>query len=116
LNALFPLAVALAIGVPLVRAGNRRNYFFIALLLGIGVAILLVHLAWQGSVGVPARGGLVVGLDIVLFVISVMGGRVIPMFTNNGVPGAQARRLPWVERSAPCSRCSRSMCCTHRRC
>lgn len=100
LNALFPLAVALAIGVPLVQAGNRRNYFFIVLLLGIGVANLLVHLAWQGSVGVPARGGLVVGLDIVLFVISVMGGRVIPMFTNNGVPGAQARRLPWVERAA----------------
>ncbi|HET7403361.1 MAG TPA: NnrS family protein, partial [Usitatibacter sp.] len=31
-NAAFPLAVAVGIGRPLVRAGNRRNYFFIAAL------------------------------------------------------------------------------------
>ena len=100
LNALFPVAVAVAIGVPLVQARNRRNYFFIALLLGIGAANLYVHVAWQGELAVPARGGLVIGLDIVLFVISVMAGRVVPMFTNNGVPGAQARRNIWVERAA----------------
>jgi uncharacterized protein involved in response to NO len=29
-----------------------------------------------------------------------MGGRVIPMFTNNGVPGVQATRRPWVEKFA----------------
>jgi uncharacterized protein involved in response to NO len=35
-----------------------------------------------------------------LFVICVMGGRVIPMFTNNAIPGAQALRHPWVEKIA----------------
>jgi uncharacterized protein involved in response to NO len=49
-------------------------------------------------VAVPAVLGLVAGLDIVLFVMAVMGGRVIPMFTNNGIPGTQARRLPLVEK------------------
>ena len=37
-----------------------------------------------------------VGLDIVLFIVAVLSGRVIPMFTNNGLPGASAhgnRRL-----------------------
>ena len=29
-----------------------------------------------------------------------MGGRVIPMFTNNGVPGAAATRKPFVEKAA----------------
>jgi uncharacterized protein involved in response to NO len=29
-----------------------------------------------------------------------MGGRVIPMFTNNGVPGANATRRPALERAA----------------
>jgi len=28
----------------------------------------------------------------------VMAGRVVPMFTNNGVPGAQASRRPWLEK------------------
>src|SRR5690606_4909669 len=91
LNAAFPVAVAVAIGVPLVQARNRRNYFFVALLLGIAAAILVLHLAMRGDSAFPARSGLVIGLDIVLFVISVIAGRVVPMFTNNGVPGAQAR-------------------------
>ena len=29
-----------------------------------------------------------------------MAGRVLPMFTNNGVPGANATRNPWVEKLA----------------
>jgi uncharacterized protein involved in response to NO len=36
----------------------------------------------------------------VLFIMAVMGGRVIPMFTNNGVPGAGALRHEWVEKAA----------------
>jgi uncharacterized protein involved in response to NO len=30
----------------------------------------------------------------------VMAGRVVPMFTNNGVPGASAGRHPWVEKAS----------------
>jgi len=41
-----------------------------------------------------------VALDVMLFILCVMGGRVIPMFTNNGVPGAQARRVAWLENVA----------------
>jgi uncharacterized protein involved in response to NO len=32
--------------------------------------------------------------------MAVMGGRVIPMFTNNGVPQAKAQRHAWLERAA----------------
>lgn len=97
-NAGFPIAVALAIGIPLGRSGNRRNYFFVGLLILMGGTVLAFHLAYQGTLELPARLGLVVGLDIILFVMAVMGGRVIPMFTNNGIPGTQARRLPLVEK------------------
>jgi uncharacterized protein involved in response to NO len=98
-NAGFVLAVAIAIAVPLARAENRRNYFFIALLAALGMAALMAQLpsTWTDS---AQRIGLRVGLDLVLFIITVMGGRVIPMFTNNGVPGAQARRQPLVEKAA----------------
>ena len=33
-----------------------------------------------------------------LFILSVMAGRVVPMFTNNGVPGAGASRHPMLEK------------------
>jgi uncharacterized protein involved in response to NO len=98
-NAAFPLAVAAGIGVPLARAGNRRNYFFVVLLVALAVAILTVHLAQLGTLDLPGWLGIQVALDVVLFVMTVMGGRVIPMFTNNGVPGARARRVPWLERT-----------------
>jgi uncharacterized protein involved in response to NO len=99
-NAAFPFAVAAGIAVPLVQARNSRNYFFIALLAGIGVVALCVHLALMGIIEWPARAGLRAMLDLVLFIIAVIAGRVIPMFTNNGVPGAGACRLPWLEKAS----------------
>jgi uncharacterized protein involved in response to NO len=99
-NAAFPIAVAIGIGIPLIQSRNRRNYFFVALLLGLGALQLALHLGSLDVVAWPARASLQVGLDVVLFIIAVMGGRVIPMFTNNGVPGTRATRRPIVERLA----------------
>ena len=99
-NAAFPVAVAIGIGIPIVQSGNRRNYFFIALLLLLGLAVLAFHLAHLGVLPWPERASLQVGLDVVLFILAVMGGRVIPMFTNSGIPGVKATRRPMVERLA----------------
>ena len=97
-NAAFPLAVAAAIAVPLVGSGNKRNYFFIALLAGCGVAALCFHLALTGAIEWPARASLAAALDVVLFIVAVVAGRVIPMFTNNAIPGAGATRKVFLER------------------
>lgn len=99
-NAAFPMAVAWAIGIPLFRAWNVRNYFFVGLLVLMGVLVLAVHLALQGYLEWPPRLGLQLALDVVLFIMVVVGGRVIPMFTNNGVPGTKAARHPLVEKCA----------------
>jgi uncharacterized protein involved in response to NO len=99
-NAAFAIAVAIGLGVPLFRSRNRRNYFFVPLLLAMGAASLVAQLAIDGVIDVAPRFGVSVGLDLVLFVIAVMGGRVIPMFTNNGVPGTSPRRTKWIERAA----------------
>ena len=99
-NAAFPVAVALAIGIPLYRARNVRNYFFAGLLVLMGGLIFAVHLALQGRYALSPRVGVQLALDVVLFIMAVMGGRVIPMFTNSGVPGADATRHPLVEKMA----------------
>lgn len=80
--------------------GNRRNYFFVGLLAMMGVAAGVFHLAQLGAVSLPGGFGLPLALDVVLFMIAVMAGRVVPMFSNNGVPGMQARRDERIERSA----------------
>ncbi|MBX3664540.1 MAG: NnrS family protein [Burkholderiales bacterium] len=99
-NAAFPAMLALAIAVPLWRARSVRNYFFVGLLLLMSVLTAVLHLAMLGVVSLPPRAGLVLGLDVMLFIMAVIGGRVIPMFTNNGVPGAGAARRLWLERLA----------------
>jgi len=99
-NVAFPLALATALAIPLYKARNRRNYFFVALLVLMALAQLLVHLNGLEAIRIPGWAGILLGLDGMLFVICVMGGRVIPMFTNNAIPGAQALRHPWVEKIA----------------
>jgi uncharacterized protein involved in response to NO len=99
-DAAFPLALAVAIGVPIVRSRNRRNVFFLGLLILLAGADLAFHLAQADAIAWPARAGLQVGLDVILFVMAVMGGRVIPMFTNNGIPGTRATRHPALEKAA----------------
>lgn len=99
-NAAFPLALAAAIAIPLLQSQNVRNYFFVGLLALMGALIATLHLALLGVFEIPPRLGLLLGLDVVLFIMAVMGGRVIPMFTNNGVPGAGATRHALVERLA----------------
>lgn len=99
-NVAFPLAAAVALAIPLFKARNQRNYFFVGLLVLMALAAGLFHLAQLQRVAAPAWLGLQVALDVVLFILAVMGGRVIPMFTNNGVPGASARKRPAVEKAA----------------
>ena len=99
-NVAFPLAAAVGLAVPMLAARNRRNYFFVVLLASLGLAAGVVHLAQLEVLAVPARLGLGIGLDLLLFIVAVMGGRVIPMFTNNGVAGASAARDPIVEKAA----------------
>ena len=99
-NAAFPLAAAAALAVPFWASRNRRNYFFVGLLVLMGLADLALHLSQLGVLDLPAWLSVQIALDAVLFIMVVMGGRVIPMFTNNGVPGAGAARHAMLEKLA----------------
>jgi uncharacterized protein involved in response to NO len=103
-NVAFPLAAAWGLGRALWAGRNRRNYFFVGLLVLMAIAAAAVHAVQLGWLDGPGASGaqtaLQVGLDLVLIIMAVMAGRVLPMFTNNGVPGARARSLPWLEKAA----------------
>jgi uncharacterized protein involved in response to NO len=99
-NVAFPLAAAVGLAIPFFAAGNRRNYFFLALLVLLGAATFAFHLTQLQVADLPGWLGIQIALDVILFVMAVMGGRVIPMFTNNGVPGTNARRDPRLEKLA----------------
>jgi uncharacterized protein involved in response to NO len=88
----FALGVAWGIGKPLVTSGNRRNWFFIPLVIAIGMASTVFQTYPQL--------GAALALDLILLIMAVIAGRVLPGFTNNAVHGAGARRNINLDRTA----------------
>src|SRR5262249_41358027 len=96
----FALAAAAGLPVPRIASGNRRNFFFVALLVLLGGLNLCFYLAKDDVLDVPVGVGLEIALDVILLVMAVIGGRVIPMFTASTIPDANPARKPWLERAA----------------
>jgi uncharacterized protein involved in response to NO len=83
-------AVAVALWLPLYRSRNR-NQFFVALLLALGAANLVFHLANAGLVTIAALTPVRFALYLVVVIVTIMGGRVIPAFTRNAIRTARTR-------------------------
>lgn len=108
LAAVFDLAwlagLIVALARTLRRAGNRRNYFVPVLLL---LFWLLNAAFYASAAGWPAAAAripspltpVLAALLLVLLLITVIGGRVIPMFTQNAT-GAAVPRHVWLDRAA----------------
>lgn len=98
LDGAFLVAAALVLAVPLWRSRNRRNAFVVPLLLAFALLALAHHGALAGHLPVRwARGATMVALDLVAVLLTVIGGRVIPAFSRNAVPGLQPRRWPAID-------------------
>jgi uncharacterized protein involved in response to NO len=83
----FLVALALAIGPPIYISQSRRNYGFPPLILVLAFANLLMHLEQLGRVGAGGIGERL-GQGCVVIVITVMGGRLVPLFTANALKRA----------------------------
>jgi uncharacterized protein involved in response to NO len=87
--AFLPVA-ALGLWLPLQRSRNR-NRFFVGLLLLMAGANLVFHLAHAGVLNVDPLSSVRFALYLVVLIVTIMGGRVIPSFTRNAIPGARSR-------------------------
>ncbi|HJV53177.1 MAG TPA: NnrS family protein [Noviherbaspirillum sp.] len=71
------------------RSGNKRNYFLVALLSLLTCANIVFHLSANGVLAISPIAPIEAAILIVVMIESVIGGRVIPGFTSNGVPGTK---------------------------
>jgi uncharacterized protein involved in response to NO len=82
------------------RSGNRRNLFLVVLLALLALANACYHAATLGWVGVNPLTPVHAAIMLIVVIEIVIGGRVIPMFTRNAVPGTQPvqdeRRDKWA--------------------
>ncbi len=92
-------ALALTILPALLRSGNRRNLVFIGLLAVLFASNLHFHLN-----GAAANDPLYLGLNAMLFLVSMLGGRMVPAFTSAGLKqlgiDARIRRYQPLDRAA----------------
>jgi len=90
--------VALIIAIPVMRAKQWTNIIFVPLLLMMALANLLVHLSALDIVSLSSVVGSRIMLYLVVLLIVIMGGRVIPFFTERGVTGVATTKWKWIER------------------
>lgn len=95
--------VAVLIAVPIIQAKQWSNFIFIPLLFAMAAANLTIHLSSLEIINVSVATGNRAMLYLIMFLIVVMGGRVIPFFTERGVTGATTKKWSWIERLSPVS-------------
>ena len=95
--AFLPL-LAVATGIPIVRARNYRNLQIMAALLGLWLANLVFHSAHLNIISPFLEWlGMLAALDVILLLLAIMAGRVIPAFIANAVPAARPARHGVIE-------------------
>jgi len=97
--AFLPL-MALGIAVPIWKSSNRRNIVVVSLVMVLFLANCIFHAnAWE-LIDVDMELAFITGLNVFGLFLTLIAGRVMPMFINNSVPGAGAGRIKQVEMGA----------------
>lgn len=99
-EALFFIAAAIGIGRPLVRSSNKRNYIFVVALCFLSLVSSLHHLTALQVIHLFSGAALMqAALGAIVIVVTVMAGRVVPMFTKNPLPHVTTRHFAWLEKT-----------------
>lgn len=97
--AFLPIAAAALLRV-LIKAKSWRNYF-VGILPGLLAASnVLFHLALHGVIPADPMMGMHLALGLIVVLETVIGGRVIPMFTANSIRGIKQWRNARFDLSA----------------
>lgn len=94
IDALFLPTLALVAAVPIIRSGKLTHLRVVALVSLLGAANIAFHLQQSGTVNVDRLVPIVAGIGIWILMITLVGGRVVPNFTDNARGAPLARRFP----------------------
>ena len=103
LDMLFLPLAALILSLPIIRIRQWRNIVFLPVLLAMTLANGLFYLAafrLDPALQVLAGNFMVM---LITLLMTVVAGRVTPMFTANGTGTERVEPLPWLERLCPAS-------------
>jgi uncharacterized protein involved in response to NO len=84
----------------LARSGNKRNYFLVALLGALFLANAAFHAGVLGLAAISPVNAVYFAIIVIVVIEGAIGGRVIPNFTANAVPGADPLQDPVMDKMA----------------
>ena len=96
-DAIFLPLVAVILAAPIIHAKQWSNLIFIPILLAMTAANLSVHLSALEMIDINIVLGSRAMVYLVIFLVVVMGGRVIPFFTERGVEAVTAKKWTAIE-------------------
>jgi len=89
--------LAVTLSIPLLRRRQKHNLVFLLILAALTAANMLVHLQLLGFSQATASRGTTFAIYLIVLLITILGGRVIPFFTEKGLAGAKTRQWKPVE-------------------
>jgi len=90
--------VAYVLGKPIIAIKQYRNLFFVPLLMLFTLANLEMHFAIYYPETFTLNFAAYTGVMLVVLLMSVMAGRVAPMFTANGTQTPKVTPIPWLDK------------------
>lgn len=82
---------------PLLRARRMANIQFLLILGVLGLGNILIHLASLSVIDASyGNKGIYLGLNLILLILVIMGGRIVPAFTSNALR-IEAWKWPVIE-------------------
>jgi uncharacterized protein involved in response to NO len=94
-DALFLPVLCFAVAKPIVKAKNWRNLGFVPMLLVLAGLNIAFHALPQ-----YASQLMYAAVGIIIVMITLIGGRIVPGFTQNALPDAKIVRLRWADWAA----------------
>ncbi|WP_286263495.1 NnrS family protein [Thalassotalea atypica] len=90
-------AVAIALGYPIVKVKLWRNLMFIPILLAMASTNIAMHVAAINNDPMLMSNASTAMVLMVTLVMTIMGGRVFPMFTANGTQTSRVATIEWLD-------------------
>ena len=88
------------LAIPILRAKQNKNLFFIPVLLFLTICNAFMYAGLVMARPDIQQAGSLSAVLLITLLMSVIGGRVIPMFTANGTQTAKVNNIAWLDKTA----------------
>ncbi|GAA6204183.1 NnrS family protein [Thalassotalea sp. SU-HH00458] len=99
LDIAFLPAVAVFLGKPIIKIKQYRNLFFVPLLMLFTLVNIEFYLALMSPENFSVQLSAYAGVMLITLLMSVMVGRVGPMFTANGTQTTKVTNIAWLDKA-----------------